>query len=46
MFPFKGKRKIKFTFFSVNTKNMSSNVLKAAVILLGLRTREITDIFQ
>ena len=40
------KIKRKFTFFSVNTKNISSHVLKISAISLVLRTREITDIFN
>ena len=32
--------------FSVNTKHISSNVLKILAISLVLRTREITDIFN
>ena len=46
-FPFteKNKKKIYF-FFLVNTKNISSHVLKISAISLVLRTREITDIFN
>ena len=41
------KIKRKFTFFTANTKNISSHVLKKkSVISLVLRTREITDIFN
>ena len=39
------KIKRKFTFFSVNTKNISSHELKISVNSLVLRTREFTDIF-
>ena len=39
----KNKKKI---YFSVNTKNISSNVLKISAISLVLRTREITDKFN
>ena len=45
-FPFTEKIKRKFTLFSVNTKNISSHVLKIAAISLVLRTHEITDIFN
>ena len=45
-FPLTEKIKRKFTFFSVYTKNISSHVLKISAILLVLRTREITDIFN
>ena len=45
-FPFNGKNKKKIYFFSVNTKNISSHVLKISAILLVLRTRKITDIFN
>ena len=45
-FPLTEKTKRKFTFFSVNTKNISSHVLKISAISLVLRTREITDIFN
>ena len=44
-FPLNGKNKKKLYFFSVNTKNISSHVLKISAISLVLRTREITDIF-
>ena len=44
-FPLNGKKK-KIYFSSVNTKNISSHVLKISVIALVLRTREITDIFN
>ena len=40
--PYRKKIKRKFTFFTVNTKNISSHVLKISVISLVLRTREIT----
>ena len=45
-FPLNGKNKKKIYFFSVNTKNISSHVLKISAILLVLRTREITDILK
>ena len=45
-FPLYGKNKKKIYFFSVNTKNISSNVLKISAISLVLRTREISDIFN
>ena len=45
-FLFNGKNKKKIYFFSVNTKNVSSHVLKISAISLVLRTREITDIFN
>ena len=45
-FPLYGKNKKKIYFFSVNTKNISSNVLKISEISLVLRTREISDIFS
>ena len=45
-FPLNGKNKKKIYFFSVNTKNISSHVLKISAISLVLRTREITDIFN
>ena len=45
-FPSTEKIKRKFTFFSVNTKNISSHVLKISAISLVLRTREISDIFN
>ena len=47
-----GKNKKKIYFFSVNTKNISSHVLKISeisrvrTISLVLRTREISDIFN
>ena len=41
-----GKNKKKIYFFSVNTKNISSHVLKISAISLVLRTREISDIFN
>ena len=44
-FPLYGKNKKKIYFFSVNTKNISSHVLKISAISLVLRTREISDIF-
>ena len=37
--------KRKNTFFSVNTKNISSHVLKISEISRVLRTREFTDLF-
>ena len=43
-FPFYGKNKKKIYFFSVNTKNISSHVLKILAISRVLRTREIADI--
>ena len=43
-FSLNGKNKKKIYFFSVNTKNISSHVLKISAISLVLRTREITDI--
>ena len=45
-FPLYGKNKKKIYFFSVNTKNISSHVLKISAISLVLRTREISDIFS
>ena len=45
-FPLYGKNKKKIYFISVNTKNISSNVLKLSAISLVLRTREIPDIFN
>ena len=46
-FPLHGKNKKKNYFiFSVNTKNISSHVLKVSAISLVLCTREITDIFN
>ena len=45
-FPLYGKNKKKIYFFSVNTKNISSHVLKILAISLVLRTREISDIFN
>ena len=39
------KNKKKIYFFSVNTKNISSHVLKISENTLVLRTREFTDIF-
>ena len=38
--------KKKIYLFSVNTKNISSHVLKISAISLVLRTHEITDIFN
>ena len=46
VFPLNGKNKKKIYFFSVNTKNILSHVLKISAISLVLRTREITDIFN
>ena len=37
---------MKIHLFSVNTKNISSHVLKISATSLVLRTREITDIFN
>ena len=47
-FPLNGKKNKKkiYFFFSANTKNISSHVLKISAISLVLRTREITDIFN
>ena len=45
-FPFYGKNKKKIYFFSANTKNISSHVLKISAISLKLRTREIADIYN
>ena len=45
-FSLNGKNKKKIYLFSVNTKNISSHVLKISAISLVLRTREITDIFN
>ena len=39
------KNKKKIYFFSVNTKNISSHVLKISENSLVLRTHEFTDIF-
>ena len=39
------KNKKKIYYFSVNTKNISSHVLKISENSLVLRTREFTDIF-
>ena len=39
--PLNGKNKKKIYFFSVNTKNISSHVLKISAISLVLRIREI-----
>ena len=44
--PLYGKNKKKIYFFSVNTKKISSHVLKISAITLVLRTREIADIFN
>ena len=44
-FPLYGKNKKKIYFFSVNTKNISSHVLKISAVSLVLRTCEISDIF-
>ena len=46
VFLFTEKIKRKFTFFSVNTKYISSHVLKISAISLVLRTRVIADIFN
>ena len=46
IFPLYRKNKKKIYFFSVNTKNISSPVLKISAISLVLRTREISDIFN
>ena len=43
--PEEKKIKRKFTFFSVNTKIISSHVLKISENSLVLRTREFIDIF-
>ena len=45
-FPLYGKNKKKIYFFSVNTKNISSHMLKISAISLVLRTREISDNFN
>ena len=45
VFPLNGKNKKKIYFFLVNTKNISSRVLKILAISLVLRTHEITDVF-
>ena len=45
-FPLYGKNKKKIYFFSVNTENISSHVLKISAISLVLRTREFSDIFN
>ena len=45
-FPLYGKNKKKIYFFSVNTINISSHVLKISVISLVLCTREISDVFN
>ena len=45
-FPCKEKIKRSFSFFSINTKAISSNVLKISANSLGLCTREIDDIFN
>ena len=44
--PLTGKNKKKIYTFSINTKNISSHVLKISAILFVLRTREITDTFN
>ena len=46
IFPLNGKNKKKIYFFSVNTKNISSHVLKILAISLVLRTHEISNIFN
>ena len=40
------KIKRKFTFFGVNTKNISSRELKTSKISLMLRTRENSNVFN
>ena len=45
-FPLYRKNKKKIYFFSVNTKNISSHVLKISAITLVLHTREISYIFN
>ena len=40
------KQKENLLFFSVNTKKITSHVLKISAISRVLRTREITDIFN
>ena len=45
-FSSKRKKLKEIYFFSVNTKNVKSHVLKISAISLVLRTREITDIFN
>ena len=42
----KSINKNKITFFSVNTKYMSSHALKTSKILLVLRTRNNSDVFN
>ena len=46
IFPLTEKNKKKIYFCSVNTKNISSRVLKISAISLVLRTRKITDMFN
>ena len=46
VFPLYGKNKKKIYFFLVDTKNISSHVLKISAISLVLCTREIKDIFS
>ena len=43
---YKIKRKFTLFFFSANTKNISSHVLKISSIIHVLRTRENADIFN
>ena len=45
-FSLNGKNKKKIYFFSVNTKNILSHVLKISLFSLMLRTCEITEIFN
>ena len=45
-FPLFGKNKKKISFFLVNTKNISSHVLKISAHSFVLCTREISDIFN
>ena len=45
-YPEKYKVKRKLTFFSVNTKNISSHVLKILSISLVLHSHENADIFN
>ena len=40
-FPLNGKNKKKIYFFEVNTKNISSHVLKISAISLVLRTQKL-----
>ena len=44
--PIKVQNKRKFTFFSVNTKYISSSMLKASEISLVLGTRDCFDVFN